>query len=56
MNLALGRAVIALREGFPDGNELNEEEAEDRVVDVLNEGAVRGLRSAGRPEEEAWNY
>jgi hypothetical protein len=56
MDLALGRAVIALREAFPDGNERNAEEAEDRVVDVLNEGAVRGLRSAGRPEEGAWNY
>jgi hypothetical protein len=40
MDLALGRAVIALREAFPDGNERNAEEAEDRVVDVLNEGAV----------------
>jgi len=53
LDLALGGGVVALRDAFPDGNEVNVPEAEERMLDVLEEGARRGLQVAADSAELA---
>lgn len=44
LDIALGGAVIAIREEFPNGNEVDSDFAEGRALDLIQEGASRALR------------
>jgi hypothetical protein len=45
-DIALGGAVIAIREEFPNGNAVDADLVEDRVLDLIQEGASRALRES----------
>jgi hypothetical protein len=46
LDLALGGAVIALRDAYPNPNEIRPEEAEDRADALMQRGAATALRAA----------